>query len=111
MGQSVIRDPRTTRMILKLLLLFSLFILSACQEKPVGSKVGKSENRWYGAAPSSSLKHCVKRFGCKVEKNPTCCYHPVCARRQRRRCDWLKYLGGSAQPTQVSTATGPVDVL
>merc|ERR1711962_904976 len=110
MGEQTRPGPWTTRMAIKLLLLYSLFILSACQEKPVGSKVGKSENRWYGAAPSSSLKHC-RRLGCKVQKYPECCYHPVCARRQKRRCDWLNYLGGSVQPTQVSTATGQVDVL
>jgi len=93
-------------MILKLLLLYSLFILSASQ---VGSKVGKSENRWYGAKPSSSLTYCTRSsVRCRVDRRPECCYHPVCASRQPKRCQWLTYLGGSVEPL---TTAGLADVL
>ena len=51
------------------------------------------ERACYSWGSDSGCNRCVGG-GCRVKRNPGCCFHPSCRRKRKRRCSWMeKYLG------------------
>ena len=59
----------------------------------------EGRKRCTACGASSNLKWC-KRKGCKVKKNPICCFHPDCRKKRPGQCAWLSYYLGSLTPFQ-----------
>jgi len=104
-------------MLLKLLLLCSLFILSTYQDNQnAGKETAKRDSvsqpkvtfpwSWECIGPSG---HCALQ---NVMDNPDCClHHRQCRRDNRKFCHWLLYLKGSVQEVQVTTAAGKSEIV
>jgi len=119
-------------MILKLLLLCSLFILSTSQEDQDTGQETAEENSEDDDAGKGTAEHDLvsqRKFlipsrrnyftfkwcwmnRCPVWRYKGCCDNPRCYKRRKRFCGWSNFLGASTHEVQVSTAAEkPVEVI
>ena len=52
--------------------------------------------------PSWALNWCPRNCR-RVKYRPVCCYHPVCARKKKKRCSWIANYFGTAVLTHFVT--------